>query len=186
MKRSAMVVLFCVAIMLVTLLQSALRAGDARSTPAAKQLALLMTERKLDSFAARDPQDAGRFVAALLFPGVQLLLVSAQSPAAAELDAHLAGRNYRDVYSALQQPASAASRMFFIDMGCDGLQEDGGNVDVMYERGTSQILFDGNPGKQKLSRSAYSEKLAQSDEQYTRLLTALVESIKGSTTEQSR
>jgi hypothetical protein len=185
MKRFS-IVWACVAIMLVTLLESALRAGDARSTPAAKQLASLMTERKLDSFAARDPQDADRFVAALLFPGVQLLLVSAQSPSAAALDALLASRNYREVYAALQQPASAASRIFFIDMGCDGLQEDGGNVDVMYEGGTSQTLFDGNPDKQKLSRSAYAEKLARADEQYARLLTALVASINAPTTEPSR
>ena len=96
------------------------------------------------------------------------------------LDALLASRNYRDVYAALQQPASAASRVFFIDAGCDGLQEDGENVDVMYERGTSQVLFDGKPEKQKLSRAAYSEKLAQSDERYGQLLAALAASIQAS------
>lgn len=179
MKRSTMV-WFCVAIVLVGVPGSALRAGDSRSTPAARQLASLMTERKLEAFAARDPQTPDRFVAALLFPGVQLLLVSAQSPASAELDALLASRNYRDVYAALQQPASAASRVFFIDAGCDGLQEDGENVDVMYERGTSQVLFDGKPEKQKLSRAAYSEKLAQSDERYGQLLAALAASIQAS------
>ena len=170
------------AILAASILAALPAAAAAQSTPVVKQLTTLMGERQLEALAARDPQQPDRYVAALLFPGVQLLLVSAQYPAPAELDAQLSQRNFRDVYSALQQPATAASRVFFLDLGCDGLKSGGDNVDVMYERGTTQILFDGNWKKQGLSETAYQEKLRTSDQNYTQLLTVLVNALKTTST----
>jgi hypothetical protein len=177
MKRTTVLRVLVVTILAALPAQLA-SAEDARSAPLVKQLAALMAERQLDSLAAKDPQDPGRYVAALLFPGVQLLLVSAQYPVGAEIDAQLAQRNYRDVYAALQQPVSAPSRVFFLDLGCDGLRNGGDNTDVMYEKGTAQTLFDGNWRKQGLSENAYVQKLQQSDERYAQLLTVLVQSLK--------
>ena len=177
MKRTVMFGIFVSAVV-ATLATPVTAAEEARSAPVVAQLSKLMAERQLDALAAKDPRNPGGFVAALFFPGVQLLLVSAQYPVASELDAQLAQRNYRDVYAALQQPTTAASRVFFLDLGCDGLKDGGDNVDVMYEKGATQTLFDGNWKKQGLSQSAYVEKLQQSDARYTELLGVLLEALK--------
>jgi hypothetical protein len=111
-----------------------------------------MTSRGLDAIAARDPEASDVFVAALVFPGSQLLVVSAPYPTPAALDTLLAQRQYRDVYSTLQQPSIKAGKIFVQDLGCDGLHgEDGADVDVLYEQGTTQTMFDGNWKTKRLS-----------------------------------
>src|SRR5688572_14314700 len=60
------------------------------SAQAAKELASLMAERQLDAFAARDPESPSRFLATLLIPNVQMLVVSAEYPIPTELQSQLA------------------------------------------------------------------------------------------------
>ena len=58
------------------LLVAAFPAGaqERQSSALVGDLASLMTARQLDAVAAQDPESPDRFVAALLMPGVQLLL----------------------------------------------------------------------------------------------------------------
>ena len=51
-------------------------AQESKSAPLAKQLAAALDAAKLDSIAAKDPAAPDVFVAALYFPGMQLLVVS--------------------------------------------------------------------------------------------------------------
>ena len=153
-------------------------AAEGQSAALVGELTALMTERHLDALAAQDPESPGRFVAALLIPNAQLLVVSAQYPAPAELQAQLAQKNYRDVYAALHQPLAQSTRVFFIDVGCDGLHSGGDGVDVMYEKGTQQTLFDGRWKQQGLSESAYTKRVSDADQQYTRFLTILTATLK--------
>ncbi len=60
----------------------AVAAADSASAPLAAQLTAAMTSHKLDAIAARDPQAPDRYIAALVFPGSQLLVVAAPYPAA--------------------------------------------------------------------------------------------------------
>ncbi|HEY3380514.1 MAG TPA: hypothetical protein VGK32_02035, partial [Vicinamibacterales bacterium] len=53
-------------------------AQELKSAPLAKELAQLLDTAKLDAVAAKDPSTADGFVAALYFPGSQLLVVSAR------------------------------------------------------------------------------------------------------------
>jgi len=151
------------------------QAAEPASADLAKQLVTAMTSAGLDALAAPDPETPGRFVAALAFPGSQLLVVAApyRDPAAAE--AWIANKMYRDVYSALQQPSITTGKIFFQDLGCDGLQAaaDAG-VDIMYENGKTQTIFDGNWKKQKMTQAAYQERARTADERYARLLHALL------------
>ena len=55
-------------------------AQTARSSNVASELASLMTERQLDAFAAQNPDAPNQFLAALLIPNVQMLVVSADYP----------------------------------------------------------------------------------------------------------
>jgi hypothetical protein len=148
------------------------------SAQAAKELASLMAERQLDAFAAPDPESPSRFLATLLIPNVQMLVVSAEYPTPTELQSQLAQKNYRDVYAALHQPASAQSRFFLIDLACDGLRGGGESVDVLYEKGTTQTLFNGDWTKQGLSEQSYKQRLKDAELRYARILAQLRDSLK--------
>src|SRR6185369_3265668 len=73
-----------------------------QSRPLAQQLTKLLAGHHLEAIAVKDPSEDGRYVAALYFQDVQLLVISARYPSPAELQQMLAKRAYRDVYSALQ------------------------------------------------------------------------------------
>ncbi len=164
----------CIALALVVSSARA-TAQPASSAVLAKQLVAVMGSSGLDAIAARDPQDPTRAIAALAFPGSQLLVVSAPYPDTATLDAYLANHMYKDVYTVLQQPSMSKGKLFFQDMNCDGLQSGGdGSVDIMYEDGGTQTIFDGNWKRLKMSESAYEQKLKNADARYAHLLTTLV------------
>ena len=160
---------------LLGILTGTASAQTAPSTDLAKQLVTTLSAAGLDAIAARDPEAPDRVVAALAFPGSQLLVVAAPYTDGAAIDAWLANHMYRDVYSALQQPSITTGKVFFQDLGCDGLQPGtGGTVDIMYENGTTQTIFDGNWKKQKLSETAYHQRFREADARYARLLSALL------------
>jgi hypothetical protein len=152
-------------------------AQERQSSTLAGNLASLMTARQLEVLAAQDPESPDRFVAALLIPNVQLLIVSAQYPAPVELQAQLDRQNYRDVYTALHQPSAQPTRFFLMDIGCDGLGAGDGSVDVLYERGT-QTLFDGRWKQQGLSEADYAKRAQDAETRYSRLLAILTSSLE--------
>jgi hypothetical protein len=151
-----------------------LAAGPERGSVAgAKELVLAMSARQLSAIAVKDPDTPGRYIAALSIPDVQLLVVSASYSNPAVLDDAIARKDFQTVYAALQGPNTREGKVFFQDMGADGLRADGdGSVDVMYEQGTNQTLFDGN-------RKA-KEKFAKAETTYERLLSVLLTQAKGS------
>ena len=161
------------------LLVSALAAQHARSEPLARELIGLMVDQKLGAVAIKDPDTPDRFVAALVFPDVQLLVVSARYPVPSILEDELTRRQYQDVYAALQQTPLQESKIYVQDLKADGLHaKSDGSVDAIVEGRTDETVFDGHPGKRKVSEAAYLEKFAASDALYTRLLTLLVDSMK--------
>lgn len=155
------------------------RADAPASVELAKQLVAALSANGMDAIAARDPDAPDRVIAALAFPGSQLLVVSAAYPDAAAMDGWLAHRMYRDVYSVLQQPSVSNGKLFFQDLGCDGLQAGAdAAVDIMYENGSTQTIFDGDWKKQKLSQAAYQERARSADQKYAHLLRALLEAAQ--------
>jgi hypothetical protein len=164
----------------VCLLVAAFPAGAQaqQSSALAGDLASLMTARQLEAVAAPDPESPGHFVAALLIPDVQLLVVSAEYPAPAELQAQLSQQQYRDIYTALHQPSAQPTRFFLIDTGGDGLRTADDRVDVLYEKGTTQTLFDGRWKQQGLSEAAYTKRQQDAETRYSRLLSILTSSLK--------
>lgn len=147
------------------------------SAELASTLVKRMQARGLNTFAARDPETPDRYVAAMVFPGVQILLMSARSEATAYMEAQLAAGEYNNVYMALQQ-GIAESKIFFQDMGADGLQALKGSVpDVMYERGTEQTLLDGDWKTAKMSQSAYRKLVKDADDRYSRYLSILINAL---------
>jgi hypothetical protein len=168
-----------IALSAMLLTSGTLSAQEFRSGPLASELTQLMKSRKLGAIAAKDPDTPDRFVAALAFPDVQLLVVAARYSVPQVLDEQLGKRRYDDVYAALQQSSFPESKVFFQDLKADGLHAtaDAG-VDVMYDQVVHQTMFDGNPAKQNLTGAAYAEKLRAADALYSRLLTLLIAEIK--------
>ena len=171
-------IVWLVALGAIGSMASSRSAPDASSPALASELMSLMQAKALQSFAARMPDQGDQFGAALAFPDVQLLVVTARHPSPDRLAAEVAQKQFSDVYSELQSGTTKESRTFFQDLGADGLAT-GGGIDVMYERGV-QTVFDGNWKRAKLSREEYGTRLAAADKRYGELLDVLIAALKSS------
>jgi hypothetical protein len=161
--------------------------GAEQSASGARAAALtkLLDQHKLDAIAAADPEQPDRFVAALYYPGTQLLAVSANYPSPQFLLERIANRQYRDVYMDLQVPATQNGRLFVMDMGADGLHyQPNGDApfDITYHSGANQVSFDGDWKERKMSREKYDERFKADDERYARMLAALEREVMRAST----
>jgi hypothetical protein len=155
-------------------------AQDSQSATAAATLTALLDDRKLEAIAARDPDQPGRFVAALYFPGSQVLLVSAPYPVPAVLDKRIAEANYKDVYLDIHGAASHEGQFFVMDLLADGLRrvcERDQPFDSTSRNGANQVAFDGNWAGQQLTETDYNARFGEDDARYARLLKALAGAI---------
>src|SRR3954451_20118079 len=114
------------------------------SAAAVQDLISEMTSKQLQAIAAADPDVPNRFVAAMLVPGVQLLVVGAETTAPAFIQQQITARQFSEAYSSLHPAAVPATKLFIQDMVANGLGADG-EVDIMYEQGTRQTIFDDDP-----------------------------------------
>jgi hypothetical protein len=156
------------------------------STLRAKELVAALQGRKLEAFAVTDPSGAGRYVAVLHIPGVQLLVVSASYERATDMDYRFYHKDFMNVYLDLRTGVLSKDRMFIEDAGGDGLVAVPGknpshdSVTV----GTAQQTFDGDfsdpkkKNQKKINQDDYMKKFTEADEQYTRILGLLVEGLK--------
>ena len=141
-------------------------AQDSQSASAAAALTALLDARKLDAIATRDPDQPGNFVAALYFSGSQLLVISSPYPQPALLDKRIAAGDYRDVYVDLNSALSHEGQFFVMDLLGDGLRracERDQPFDSTARNGASQVEFDGNWERQKLTEAAYDARFGQDD-----------------------
>jgi hypothetical protein len=139
----------------------------------ARAVADALTARHLDAFAAPDPGAPGRFVAALVYPGVQLLVVSARYATPAALQPLIDAGRYRDVYMTLQTGSVPESRLFVHDMQADGLRADAKQTpDIVYERLTDETIFGGDPREK-----SYRQTLEAKDALYSRALRVLADAL---------
>ena len=171
----------CSLVMVCALVASTLilHAQEPRTAALAKELTSLLTQRKLDSIAARHPAAGDQFVAALFFPG-QLLVISAKTSAPAVVNEKLIRREFRDVYIDLNSASIPESRVMITDSGADGLKprrEPNGPIDMQDAAGKG-IRFDGNWREDKMSEQDYMKMFSQADEAYFSALQALVAELK--------
>lgn len=155
-------------------------AQDAKSSSAAKELAQLLASKKMDAIAARDPNAADTFIAALAFPS-QLIVVSAKYASPPLLNEKLAQGNYRDVYVDLNSASIQESRYFVTDLGADGLRAKKAKKDDpndMRETAGKTFQFDGSWREDKMSEADYMKTFAETDEQYARMLSVLLSQAK--------
>jgi hypothetical protein len=172
---------FALVLLALNSLAAAPGAQSSRSATLATQLTAALTERRLDAIAAQHPDEPDRFVAALFYPGAQLLVVSARYASPALLQARLSHRQYRDIYLDLQGAPIPNSSVFFQDMAADGLCSGREQTADLLYRGSAAPpkVFDGDWKKHSASEGEYEQQFIEADEQYSRLLEILVAQLGG-------
>ena len=169
---------------LSVLLATVFTVGAAAQEPAsagpAKELAELLAARKLESIAARMPDDREQFVGALAFPG-QLMVVWAKTTAPSVVNEKLMRKDYREVYIDLNSASVVESRHFVTDLGPDGLRpkpaQKQGPADT-HDLGAKSMRFDGNWREDKMSENDYMKAYADADAAYAKAIQALIDEIK--------
>ena len=158
----------------------AARAQDSKSVELAKQLTGLLDQKKLDAIAIPDSQNPGQYIAALYFPGTQLLVVSAKYSAPALLTELLARKEYRAVYAELSSASVPGSKVLINDVYANGLmlRPSGSNPPDSIEGGSAPATFDGAWKKAKLTEADYMKAFSDGEAAYARVLQALITQLK--------
>lgn len=155
-------------------------AQEPKSAALALELAKLLDQMKADSVAAHYPGAEDQYVGALYFPGSQLLVVTAKYQVPELLNTKLQSKEYRDVYIDLNSAAVPNTKVFVSDLGIDGLKarrEDNAPYDTI-EMGGKNWNFDGNWRAAKLSEDEYMKGYQQAEEEYCKMLEALLAELK--------
>jgi hypothetical protein len=170
----------CLAGALVFCLSGSADAQESKSAALAKQLTAALDSAKLDSVAAKDPSAPDLFVAALYFPGAELLVVSAKYSAPTLLVDRIGKKEYREVYIDLNSASVPESKVFVEDLGADGLKakHDENQPFDSYEAAGKRMAFDGEWKKQKLTEQDYLKAFSAADEKYSQMLRTLLAQLK--------
>jgi hypothetical protein len=155
-------------------------AQEPRSAALAAELAKLLDQMKADSVAAQYPGAEDQYVGALYFPGSQLLVVSAKYEVPELLNSKLASKAYRDVYIDLNSASVPSTKIFVSDLGVNGLKADRDD-DQPYdtvEMAGKNLNLDGEWRKAKISEEDYMKSYQQAEEEYAKMLQALLTELK--------
>ena len=144
-------------------------AQNSTSAPLAAQLAKLMANAELGALAGKDSTGEDRFVAALTFQG-QLLVVSARYEVPIYVEDKIANGEYREVYIDLNAASIGGTKVLVVDVGANGLR----TTADMFDGGSGVVRFDGDWGAQGLQEAEYMKAFSEADQQYTRMLKALI------------
>lgn len=178
MSRLALTVAALVALLSVPGTVSA-QQPTSKSAVLVSELVKLLEQQKLDAVAAnRGPVD--EYVGALYIPGSQLLVVNAKSSVPDRMKYLLIQKSYKDLYVELNGAVDQQSKVFISDLGANGLQfkrEKNQPFDTVDATGKT-ISYDGEWRKAKMSEADYTKAYQQHDEAYSRMLQALIETLK--------
>ena len=155
-------------------------AQEPKSAALAAELAKLLDQMKADSVAAHHPAAEDQYVGALYFPGSQLLVVTARYTVPELLNTKLANKAYRDVYIDLNSASVPDTKIFVSDLGINGLlpeRDDNEPYDTV-EMAGKNWNFDGEWRKAKVSEEEYMKSYQQAEEEYAKMLQALLMELK--------
>jgi len=169
-----------VPVLLATVFSPVAIAQEPQSAAPAKELAQLLTAKKLDSIAARMPDNREEFVGALTFPG-QLMVVWARTTAPAVVNEKLIRKEYREVYMDLNSASVLETRHFVTDLGPDGLKAKPASKQGpsdSHDLGAKSMRFDGSWREDKMSEAEYMKAHAEADAAYAKAIQALIDEVK--------
>lgn len=154
------------------------QAPASKSAPLATELVKLLESMKLDSVAGS--RSANEYVAAMYFPGSQLVVVNAKTTVPDRMKYLILQKSYKDLYVELNGAVDQASKTFISDLGANGLQfkrEKNQPFDSVDAVGKT-TAFDGDWRKAKLSEQEYTKIYTAHDEDYSQTLQALLDTLK--------
>lgn len=130
--------------------------------------------------AAEIPGDASRFVAAMLLPDLQLLLVSAAYKAPVLLRERVLTRKYQEAYQDLQAASIPEGKVIIEDLLANGIAikppknqtPDAATIDGR------TYTFDGQWRKAKLKEEEYTGAFTKAEQEYGKLLALLIAQAK--------
>jgi hypothetical protein len=155
-----------------------LLAQEPQSAAPARELAQLMSEKKIDSIATRLPGRADEFAGALVFSS-QIVVVWARYSVPSVLNEKLLKREYREVYIDLNSASIAETRNFVTDIGSDGIRRGQRDQPAdTHDIGNKSMRFDGNWREDKMSEADYMKAYADADAAYAKVLAVLIEQAK--------
>jgi hypothetical protein len=176
----ARAVVLLIASLLLSSLPVGAQAQEPQSAALAKELSQLLDQKKIAAVAAKDPSAADLFVAALYYPGSQMMVVSARYAVPPILVEKIAKKEFLEVYTDLNSAAVAGSKMLVMDLNADGLKakRDESHIDTC-DIGAKAYVFDGEWKKQKMaSEDEYMKAFAESDSAYSKALAVLIAHAK--------
>ena len=156
------------------------QAPASKSAPLATELVKLLDEMKLDAVAGS--RSANEYVAAMYFPGSQLVVVNAKTSVPHRMKYLILQKSYKDLYVELNGAVDQSSKTFISDLGANGLQfkrEKNQPFDTVDAAGKSTPL-DGDWRKAKISEQEYTKIYQAHDEAYSEMLQALIATLKSS------
>ncbi len=166
--------------LLFSLLGGVAAAQESKTVALARELAQLLDQAKLDAIAAKDPAGQDSFVAALYYPGSQLLVVGAKYQVPVLLNEKISKKEYKEVYTDLNSAFVEGSKCFVMDIGADGLKakKEESRYDTC-DIGDKGYSFDGEWKKQKFANEEdYQKAYTESEARYARMLTVLIAQAK--------
>lgn len=160
-------------------------AAPSASPAKAKDLAAALKAKKLEAYAMRESLFENRFVAVMVLPDVQTLLVSALYSRPTDIEYRIYQKDYATAYGDLVSGALGSERFFVEDVLGDGLMATpakNGVPDTVTMGGTKQ-LFEGpaDPKKRNDKRmplDAYMKVYSEADRRYAALLDTLIQELK--------
>lgn len=162
------------------LIPSATSGQDPKSAALATELARLMDQAKVDSIATKHPTLVDGYIGALYFAGSQLLVVAAKYSVPQLLNQKLESKEYRDVYIDLNSASVPDTKVFISDLGVNGLKakrEENQPFDTV-ELGGKSYSFDGDWRRAKLSEEEYMRHYQNAEQEYEKMLEALLGQLK--------
>jgi hypothetical protein len=155
-------------------------AQESKSANAVIEFAKALDAMKIDSYAVKG-SSPNVYVAALYFPGTQLLVVSAKFDSPFRADSLLEMKNYRDLYIELNSASQPQTKVFVADLSANGLRpKKDGNLFDTADIGGKSYNFDGDWKKAKVTEDDYTKAYSTTDEQYSQMIQALLGGLKKS------
>jgi hypothetical protein len=151
-----------------------------KSGPLAAALSKQLGADKMQYIAARDPNEEGRWVAAMHLAGVQISVISAKYAAPELLREKLLTSKYQDIYVDLSSASDRASRVIIDDLQGNGLARSKPKNPPFdaYEAAGKKVTFDFDWRKQKITQEEFFKTLEAADDQYARILGLLMDEAK--------
>ena len=165
---------------LAALLAARPAAAQDKTASAVAELVKMLDAAKATAIAAPYPGSPDQFVGALYFQGSQLLVVTAKYSVPQLMTTKLQEKSYQDIYIDLNSASVPETKVFISDLGADGLKakrRDNEPFDTAEIRGKA-TSFDGDWGKAKISEKDYMGAFSSAEEEYVKMLQALVSELK--------